>query len=110
MDTIVSAPTLPSCPAATAWAAAFTHRLPAGSTASSVVSKRTSAAVIHTVPLGMTRLAWAVLSTENRTVPCARAAARRSSPRRAACISRCSPAAVWGKHCRAVHRLWVSSA
>ena len=78
MDTMVWADTLPASPGSSARAGTSAVSAPAGSTASRVVSKRTSPAVMHTVPLGMDRSSWAASPAVNRTVPWAGRASLRS--------------------------------
>ena len=107
MARMLPAGTFPAVPASTAWANTSTDVAPAGSTAASAVSNRTSPAVVHTVPAGMIRSAPAAVSTEKRIMPSAGKAPRRSSARRAAWRSSHSPWAVWGKHCRASQSVWT---
>ena len=103
MVRMVPAAALPAVPGSTARAGTSTTVSPASRTPSCVVSKRTRPAVMHTVPAGMVRSAFPACSVEKRRIPSARAASFRLTPRRAACRSRYSPAAVWGKHWSAVH-------
>lgn len=84
MARTLPADTLPPAPGSTALAGASTQLLPAVSTASCVVSKATSPAVIHTVPAGMEQLLPPGASTEKRSRPSAFPARFLSSPRRAA--------------------------
>ena len=103
----VPAATLPALPASTALARTSTQVSPAASTASAAVSNRTSPAVMHTVPAEIMRPLSAARSSPKRRTPSARTAPRRSSPRRAACWSRYSPSAVWGKACRRTQSAWI---
>ncbi len=73
--------------------------LPAFKTPASVVSKRTWAAVMHTVPSGMLRSASGGWSVSKESTPTAAVAARRSRPAvEHACPG--SPLGRLGKHCR----------
>ena len=72
---------LPVRPASRASAGTSTDSSPAFSTASAVVWKRTSSAVMQTVPLSMSRSDVDVRWMENRMVPTAFVAAVRETPR-----------------------------
>ena len=97
------ADTFPALPASSARTGASAVSSPASSTASPVVSKRTSPAVMHTVPRGMVLGAVAASPAVKRTTPSAAEAGRRSRLRSWAWRSRNSPSAVWGKACRTTH-------
>ena len=86
--TMVPGDALPFSPLSTARAGMSTDSPPAFSVPASVVSKRTSSAVIHTVPTGIVRSDAGARSTEKRSVPWALVPAMRLSPRMAACRSR----------------------
>ena len=88
MARMVPAAALPAAPGSTARARTSTLVSPAWRTPASRVSKRTWAAVMHTVPSGMDRSVSGAEGTEKRSTPSAATAARRSSPRSWACLSR----------------------
>ena len=97
IELMAPADTLPASPASSARTGTSAVSAPASKTPARSVSNRTSPAVIHTVPLGISRGASAFSPAVNRTVPCAAVARFRSSPRSWAWASRYSPSAVWGK-------------
>ena len=97
----------PAAPGVGAFTGASAVSPPAGMLAAWVVSKRTSPAVMHTVPAGISRDDWDTSPAVKRTVPSAGTASFRSSPRSWACRSRYSPWAVWGKHCRFTQSHWT---
>ena len=107
ISVMVPAATFPEAPGTRARTGTSAVSSPAGMVPSSVVSKRISPAVMHTVPLGMLRASPAVLPAVKRTTPPATAASFRSSPRSRAWRSRYSPSADWGKACRTTQSAWT---
>lgn len=81
MARTVPAAAFPAAPGSTALARTWAEVCPAFKTPASVVSKRTWAAVMHTVPSGMLRSASGGWSVSKESTPTAAVAARRSSPR-----------------------------
>jgi hypothetical protein len=77
MSVTVPAAAFPAAPALIARAGASTEDVPAASSASPVVSKRTSPAVRQTVPASTVRSCAAAPETEKRSVPDACAASLR---------------------------------
>ena len=82
-DSSVTVPaiTLPPAPASTACAGTSAHWLPTAMVASSVVSKRTPSAVMHTVPFSIGHAAVTLSAAAKRRVPTAFSAAARVMPR-----------------------------
>ena len=81
MDRIAPADTFPAAPGSRARTGASAVSAPASRTAGRVVSNRTSPAVMHTVPWGISLGTEAASPAVKRTVPSAAAAGLRASPR-----------------------------